>query len=151
MSGPNNPGTHTATWWHAALMIRGQTDVDQRNIRSVWIWCFVGGVGSSAVMSVFKSFPQLQGPFAWVLAVISVALCFPAVIACVRFIREADEFMRKVQLEGLAIGFATGFIFCIGYHALEHLGAPRLPIVFAVVPLGVGWAVGSFIVAFRHR
>lgn len=151
MSGSNSPGTHTATWWHAALMIRGQTEVDQRNIRAVWVWCFVGGVGFAAVMSVFKAFPQLQGPFAWLLAAISVALCFAAVCACVRFIREADEFMRKVQLEGLAIGFAAGFVFCIAYHALEHFGAPRLPIVLAVAPLCVGWAVGSFIVALRHR
>jgi hypothetical protein len=82
---------------------------------------------------------------------IPIILGIPALLANLRFIREADEFMRKVQLHGIAIGFAAGFLFCVGYHTLEHVGAPHLPLIFATVPLGLGWAIGSFMVAFRHR
>ena len=81
---------------------------------------------------------------------IPIALSFPGMLACLRFIREADEFMRKVQLDGIAIGFGAGFVFCLGYPMLEHVGAPHLPIIVATVPLGFGWAIGSFSVAFRH-
>jgi hypothetical protein len=151
MNGSNNPSTDGATWWQAALMIRGQTKAEQRNIRSVWIWCFVWAAGFYAVTTALEAFPQLRGPSAWLLAMIPVALSFPAVLACLRFIREADEFMRKVQLDGIAIGFAAGFVFCLGYHTLENLGAPRLPLLVATVPLAFGWAIGSFIVALRHR
>ena len=59
--------------------------------------------------------------------------------------------MRKVQLEGIALGFGAGSVFCVGYHTLEMVGAPELPMVFAVVPMSIGWAVGSFLVAARHR
>ena len=151
MNGSNNSSTHRATWWQAALMIRGQTKAEQRNIRSVWIWCFVWAAAFCAVTTALEAFPQLRGPSAWLLAMIPVALSLPAVFACLRFIREADEFMRKVQLDGIAIGFAAGFVFCLGYHTLEHVGAPHLPMLLATVPLGFGWAIGSFIVAFRHR
>jgi hypothetical protein len=151
MSGSNNPGDDRATWWQAALMIRGQTKAEQRNIRSVWIWCFVFAAGFAGVTSALEAFPQLRGSFAWLLAMIPIALSIPGLLANVRFIREADEFMRKVQLNGIAIGFAAAFVFCLGYHALEQVGAPHLPMVVAIVPLGLGWAIGSFIVAFRHR
>jgi drug/metabolite transporter (DMT)-like permease len=151
MNGSNNYSANGATWWQAALMIRGQTKAEQRNIRSVWIWCLVWATGFLAVTSALAAFPQLRGPFAWLLAMIPIVLGFPAVLACVRFIREADEFMRKVQLDGIAIGFAAGCVFCLGYHTLEHVGAPHLPMIVATVPLVFGWAIGSFIVAFRHR
>jgi hypothetical protein len=151
MSGSINSSANNATWWQAALMIRGQTEAEQRNIRSVWIWCSAGAIGLPATAKVLEAFPQLTGPVAWLVAMIPIALSVTALLACLRFIREADEFMRKVQLEGIAIGFAAGFVFCVGYRMLEHAGAPPLPIIVAVVPLGFGWAIGSFIVAFRHR
>jgi hypothetical protein len=151
MNGSNNLSADRATWWQAALMIRGQTEAEQRNIRSVWIWCFVWAAGFSAVTTALEAVPRLRGPFVWLLAMIPLALSFPLVLACLRFIREADEFMRKVQLDGIAIGFAAGFVFCMGYHALEQVGAPHLPMLVAIVPLGFGWAIGSFIVAFRYR
>jgi hypothetical protein len=151
MNRSENPSADRATWWQAALMIRGQTKAEQRNIRSVWIWCLVGAAGFSAVTLAFEALPQLRGPFAWLLAMIPFALSFPAVLACRRFIREADEFMRKVQLDGIAIGFAAGCVSCLSYHTLEHVGAPHLPMIVATVPLVFGWAIGSFIVAFRHR
>jgi hypothetical protein len=151
MNGAKNLSIDRATWWQAALMIRGQTEAEQRNIRSVWIWCLVWAVGFTAVVTALEELPQLRGPVAWLLAIIPIALSFPAALACLRFIREADEFMRKVQLDGIAIGFAAGFIFCMCYRALEEAGAPHLPMLAAAVPLGFGWAIGSFIVAYRHR
>ena len=59
--------------------------------------------------------------------------------------------MRKVQLEGIAMGFGAGSVFCMGYHTLEMVGAPEIPMIFAVVPMWFGWMVGSFLVASRHR
>ena len=151
MNSSINSSANRATWWQAALMICGQTEAEQRNIRSVWVWCLVWAVGFCAVMFALKAYPELRGPSVWLLAAIPVALIFPVLFACLRFIREADEFMRKVQLEGIAIGFAAGFVFCIGYHMLEKVGAPQLSMIVVTVPLILGWTVGSFIVAFRHR
>ncbi|WP_153067178.1 hypothetical protein [Steroidobacter cummioxidans] len=141
----------TATWWQAALMIRGQTKAEQRNIRSVWMWCLVWLAGVVAVTTALEAFPRLPAWLGGLLAIIPIALSIPALLANIRFIREADEFMRKVQLQGIAIGFAAGFVFCMGYQVLERAGAPHLSMIFATAPLGIGWAIGSFIVAYRHR
>jgi hypothetical protein len=151
MNGSNSASTDRTAWWQAALMIRGQTEADQRNIRVIWVWSFVSGTSFSAVFLALSFFPQLRGPFAWLLAVIPIVLGIPLVNALLRFLREADEFMRKVQLEGIAMGFGAGSVFCMGYYLLEQLGAPELPMVFALLPMTSGWAVGSFLVASRYR
>jgi hypothetical protein len=145
-----NTSSEGATWWQAALMICGQTKAEQRNLRSVWRWSLVWALSFLAV-TASREMLHLSGSLAWLASSLPAALSIPVVIANVRFIREADEFMRKVQLHGIAIGFAAGFVFCMGYYSLEMLGAPSLPIVFAAVPLALGWAIGSFIVAYQHR
>ncbi|MBM0107541.1 hypothetical protein JM946_22600 [Steroidobacter sp. S1-65] len=151
MSGSMNPSVDRVTWWQAALMIRGQTKTEQRNIRSVWIWCLIWFAGFAAVRSALEAYPQLPGAFTWLLAIVPIVLSVPALLANIRFIREADEFMQKVQLHGIATGFAAAFVFCMGYHVIEQVGAPNLPMILVTVPLGLGWAIGSFIVAYRHR
>jgi hypothetical protein len=74
------------------LLIRGQTQADQRNIGIFTAWCF-----------------------AW------------------------------------AGFFGAGQLFCMGYYFLEQFGAPRISMVFTIVPLSFGWAIGSALVASRYR
>ncbi|MDB6102388.1 MAG: hypothetical protein JWO52_2387 [Gammaproteobacteria bacterium] len=151
MNGSKSARGDRVKWWEAALMIRGQTEADQHNIRVFTIWCVVWGLGFWAVNFALSSFPGLRGPFAWMLGIIPIVLSVAAVRACLRFLREADEFARKVQVEGIAVGFGAGSVFCIGYFILERLGAPELPIIFAAVPMAFGWAVGALLVAARYR
>jgi hypothetical protein len=151
MSGSNGSTGEGATWWQAALMIRGQTEADQRNIRAIWIWTLIWGASFAAATIALERFPQLSAPFAWLLAMAPFVLGVPTVRVYLRFFREADEFMRKVQFEGIALGFGAGFVFCIGYHVLEQVGAPELPMMAALLPMSFGWAIGSFLVAARYR
>jgi hypothetical protein len=153
MSGPNNSSSspERATWWQAALMIRGETEADQRNIRSIWVWTFVWSASFIAAVMAPVIFPQLERPVTWLLAAVPILVGVPAVGSILRFLREADEFMRKVQLEGIAMGFGAGAIFCMGYLVFERAGAPQLPMAVALVPMTLGWCIGSFIVAARHR
>jgi hypothetical protein len=150
MTGADNVNSARATWWQAALMIRGQTEADQRNLRAIWIWTLVWAAVFSAVAIALSAVPH-QGPFSWLLAAIPIVVSIPTVRAYLRFLREADEFMRKIQLEGIAIGCAAGWVFCMGYLILEKAGAPELPMIVALVPIGFGWAIGSFLVAARYR
>jgi uncharacterized protein YacL len=143
--------TEEIKWWQAALMIRGQTAADQRNIRIFTAWCFAWAVSFCVVAIALKEFPALQGPFGWMLAIIPIVLGVAAIRTFLRFLREADEFTRKVQIEGIAWGFGMGHLFCIGYFFLEQLGAPEISIVNAIVPMALGWAVGSLLVASRYR
>jgi hypothetical protein len=143
--------TGKVTWWQAALMLRGQTAVDQRNLIVFTAWCFIWAVCFCAVTFALRSLPELQQPFTWMLALIPIVVGVVTVRAFLRFLREADEFTRKVQLEGIAWGFGAGHLFCVGYFFLEMFGAPRMPMIIGIVPLTLGWAVGSALVAARYR
>ena len=139
------------TWWQAALMLRGQTKVDQRNLMICNAWSCVGIVNFCAVTFLLKTFPDFRGPFAWTLAMIPIVLGVFTVRATLRFLREADEFTRKVQLEGIAWGFGAGCLFAIGHNLLERFGAPEISTIYALIPLTLGWAAGSLLVAARYR
>jgi hypothetical protein len=151
MSTAHSVSPHGVPWWQAALMIRGQTEVEQRNLRGIWIWSLLWGAVISAIATVLRVVPQSQGPLAWLLAAVGAVASIPMVRAYLRFLRESDEFMRKVQLEGIAIGYTTGFICCCVYTILEKAGAPALPMFLALLPMGLGWAIGSLLVAARYR
>ena len=147
----NSSSAGRATWWQAALLIRGMTATDQRNIRVFSTWSFVTALGFAAVILAHSYVPQLDGTLAWMLAMIPVVLSVATLRVFLRLLREADEFMRKVQLEGIAVGFGAGTIFCVGYFTLELFGAPEVPMIVATLPMMFGWAVGAFLVASRHR
>lgn len=72
-----------------------------------------------------------------------------ALVSYLRLLRMTDEMQRKIHVEGLAVGFGTGWIFAIGYLALEAAGAPELPVVTMIMVMTVGWMVGTFL-AVRH-
>ncbi len=63
----------------------------------------------------------------------------------------ADELLRKIQLEGLALGFGAGVIFAMSYQLLERAGAPQLQVSDTVVVMMVGWAVGQLLGLRRYR
>jgi hypothetical protein len=151
MNGTDIARADRVSWWQAALMLRGQTKVDQRNLMTSNAWSCVWVVGFCAVTFLLKTFPDFRGPLAWTLAMIPIVLGLFAVRATLRFLREADEFTRKVQLEGIAWGFGAGSLFAIGYNLLERFGAPAISMIFMLVPLTLGWAVGSLLVAARYR
>ena len=151
MNPSNNPPRREIAWWAAALMLRGQTEADDRNIKAMSLWCFALGASFVLVVSLIKNLQERPGPIAWALALVPIVLGIGSIRAFLRYLREADEFTRKVQLEGIAIGFGSGFLFGMGYHTLEMFGAPPLPMIASVVPMGFGWALGSLFVASRYR
>ena len=151
MTTPNCPPRREIAWWEAALMLRGQTEADHRNIKVMSLWCFAWAAAFLLVAYLVKNFQEGLGPIAWALALVPIVLGIASIRAFLRYLREADEFTRKVQLEGIAIGFGTGFLFGMGYHTLELFGAPPLPMITSIAPMALGWALGSLFVASRYR
>jgi hypothetical protein len=151
MSTPSSAPRRQIAWWEAALMLRGQTEADDRNIKVFALWCFLWAAGFVLVVYLVKHFPEVLGPISWALAPVPIVLGWPVMRAFLRYLREADEFTRKVQLEGIAMGFGAGLLFGMGYYTLQQFGAPPLPIIAAIVPMVFGWAFGSLLVASRYR
>ncbi|WIY82920.1 hypothetical protein [Propionimicrobium sp. PCR01-08-3] len=67
-----------------------------------------------------------------------------------RYVAEADELQSRKIVESLAIAFAGGSILTFTWGMLEHVGAPTLPIIWAM-PVYMGcWLVASLIVNRRY-
>jgi hypothetical protein len=98
---------------------------------------------------IVKSYDSVVGPIAWLVALSPNILAIGALVAYLRFLRMADEMQRRIQVEGLAIGFGTGWIFAIGYLVLQAAGAPAIPLTAIILIMTAGWIVGN-IIAMRH-
>ncbi len=95
----------------------------------LWAVTFVGAT------RLLKSELLPAGIVPWLVALApSVAAGF-VLAAYVRFLREADELQRLIQLQGLAAGFGGGFFVLCGYSLFEQLGASPAGIeLVAVMP-----------------
>jgi hypothetical protein len=67
-------------------------------------------------------------------------LALPIVVGAVvvwsfaRYLREADELQRGIQLNALALGFGVTFIWVTTYTALQGVGALKLDLRFLMSP-----------------
>jgi len=109
----------------------------------VWMAAFVAG-----------SFVARRGEqplLGWALAALTALLGIAVVAFYVRFLRSADELLRKIQLEALALAFGVGIIFMVTYRLCERLGAPSLDIADPMIVMVITWVVGQLIGARRYR
>ncbi len=82
------------------------------------------------------------------IALLPVVPALFALWAFVRYLGRTDELQRRIQLEGLALGFGGAGILTFSYGFLENVGFPHLSYIY-VFPLMIAlWGVG---VAFANR
>jgi hypothetical protein len=101
-----------------------RTPRDRRNLRwvsiiqIVWLVCLIANG---------RTFQDLfTAPFRILLAWLPLAVGAVVFWAHVRFIRQADDLQKMIQLSALAIGFGVSAIFTLAYPPLERLGLPHL-------------------------
>ena len=70
--------------------------------------------------------PAVSAATRWVVALAPNLLALAVVLVYLRFLRTADELVRRIQMEGLAFGFGVGAVLAMGYQLLERAGAPDL-------------------------
>ena len=126
-------------------MIVTSTPQDTRNLQFFSGWCLVTALTFiAATILIGEGFIE-PGPLAWAITATAIFFSAMAVRAYVVFMRHADELLRKIQLEGLALGFGAGVIFMLGYRLLERLGAPKLDIADGVLPMMIFWTIGQYL------
>jgi hypothetical protein len=79
----------------------------------------------------------------WLMIATTGILTLGAVQAYLRFIRVADELLRRIQLEALSLGFGAGAVFTLNYRLLERIGAQRLTVSAPFVIMMLFWAGGQ--------
>lgn len=102
----------------------------------VWATVFVG---SSWIL---KADSSPTGFGAWAIVAVCVTLGVVALAAFRKYLLDADELTRKIQLEGLAFGFGAGLLFSLSYGLFHSVGAPDMSMTHAGTVLIVGYVVG---------
>lgn len=93
----------------------------------------------------------VTGPLRFVVAGLPILPLFGIPAALSRWLRETDEFQRRVALEGLAIGFAAGSILTFGYGFLQVAGAPDASWLFVWPVYAVCWGIGTALAQRHYR
>ena len=91
------------------------------------------------------------GPIPWVVAALPSVAAVIVLIAYVRFLRQADELQRIIQLQALAVGFGGGFFAICGYSLFELLGAPATDNVDIMTLMPLFYVLGMLIGWTRYR
>ena len=88
----------------------------------------------------------VRPPIGWLFPLATAILGILALSAYVRFLRAADELLRKIHVEALALAFGTGAVFMTVYRLCERLGAPKLdsndPLLVMVIACCTGLWLG---------
>jgi hypothetical protein len=122
------------------------TPHDAKNYRTFNIWLMVSMFTFAAVTIVLDVDRALvSGAPAAALVAITIVFLTVAVAMYLRFIREADELLRKIHIDGLAAGFGAGAIFMLGYRLCERIGAPKLDVDDGFLVMMLFWALGQYL------
>lgn len=107
-------------------------------------WLIAGMFSFCAATILLGEKILLRGPLAWALAIVTIVLIALAVRSYMVFLRDADELLRKIQLEALALSFGAAAIFMLGWRLLERLGAPKLDVDDPFLVMAVVWGLGQW-------
>jgi hypothetical protein len=132
-----------------SVCVDAYTPRDTRNIRIFTIWCLASAVMFVGVTFLIKK-DVIHGPLAWSLAIANFIVAFLAARSYLVFLRGADELLRRIQLEGLALGFGAGAVFMLSYRIFERLGAPKLDSAHPYLVMAIFWAIGQYIGSRRY-
>ena len=124
---------------------------DRRNLMRFNYWSLAWMLLWALALVAVKRLEIFHGAPGWALAALTVVPGVVALRTYVTFLREADELLRKIQLEALALAFGTGVLFMMSWRLVEALGGPQLDISQPVVVMFVVWALAQWLVARRYR
>ncbi len=101
---------------------RTMPERDRRNARIANWWLFAWCVTFLPALYFFRRDQMPPGIVSWVAVVVPIVLAVCGVLAFIRFLRQADELQRQIQMEALALGFGAGFVASFGLELLEEVG-----------------------------
>lgn len=140
----------SGAFWRFLATCRDMTGRDRRNSRRAtwWLFAWVLTYAGAAFGMRFELIPT--GLPGYLVSGLSIVVCCIALLAYIRFVREADELHRKIQLEALALGFGGGFVAAFGLELLQQAGVPNLEIGDLFTTMFVFYMVGLFLGARRY-
>jgi hypothetical protein len=150
MNGTPTTQPERRTLWDMVLACSGSA-IDRRNQYYFLAWSLLWAIGFVAAAWAQRTDLGFDDRFPWVVAAAPLVLSLPPLLAYLRFLRMTDELLRKIQLDGLALGFGAGLMLALGYPFLERAGAPEIGSSGIVMVMLVFWAAGQVLGLARYR
>ena len=117
---------------------------DAKRMRVYNAW-FAAAMLSFCGMTIGLSEKWLKaGPIAYVLTAVTIVFMLMAAWSFTEFLRNADELLRKIQVEALALSFAAGGVFMLAWRLCERLGAHKLDVDDPFLVMIIVWAIGQY-------
>lgn len=126
------------------------TQRDQKNQKQFVYWAFLWAGSLLAAAWLLKG-DYVSAPLSWLVAIVPTILGIVSMFVYLRFLREADELIRKIELEGLALGFGVGVLFLIGYPLLEQVGLPPISAQKTGAVMLFAWVFGHIFARMRYQ
>lgn len=129
-------------WWSFGC-IGLMTPTDIRNLGRFNLLILIWALAWSGALLALAADGLVPASLRVLTAATPVALALGAIGAYLHFLRHADELLRKIHLEGLAIGFGFGFLLATSWSMLRGIGAPPLQPAMIGAAMLVGWSIGQ--------
>lgn len=143
--------SETGFWWRFFPICLSMTERDRHNMRRA-NWWLAGWMASFVGVLGLIRFHLLDAVgFVWLAIAASTGLGALAVHSYVQFLGGADELVRKIHLEALALGFATGLMGSFTFALIEQLTQYHFDLGDVVLALMAGYLVGIWTGARRYR
>lgn len=125
--------------------------VDRVNANRFALWMLAAAIAYLLSALLLRRGLLGTGAPAAAFALLSMSPALGVVRAYRRFLRQADELVRQIHLQGLGYGLAAGVIFGMGWRLLELAGAPRLDVSDGVVVTMLAWSLGQVLARRQYR
>ncbi len=133
-----------------ARLCGDMTASDRRNLNRANAWLALWLVSFAASTFLIKGEVAASGLVGWIVAAMPIVVGLGAMLAYGRYLRQADELQRRIQLQALALGFGVAFFFGFGYRLLEKVGAPVADISDVSIVMTFFYFVGLWIGRRRY-
>jgi hypothetical protein len=123
---------------------------DARNQRLFTLWMLAAGIAYLGATAALRWRASLPAALPWLLSALAWVLALQAIRRYVIFLRQADELLRRIQTEALALGFGAGAVVSLLYPLLELLGAPKLGEYAVALVMMLAWSAGTWLGTRRY-
>jgi hypothetical protein len=124
---------------------------DKHNSRRFSLWCLAWAVAYVGAHWTLKADLELATALVWLLVFTPILLMLAAVLSYMHFLRNADELLQKIQIQGLAVGFGAAVVFVTGYQLLEAAGASEMQSDHLLMVMILSWVAGQLYGSWRYR
>jgi len=103
------------------------------------------------LVSIILKEQAADSPWSITLGLLPVPALIAAAVFLGRAISQLDDLQRRIQTEGLALGFGIFLVILTAYAWLTLFGAPQIDWILAPLVMILCWVVGKLATTARYR